>query len=108
MAKLDFLRVPPGAVLLAFVATSPALKEAFIDGTLQMTSALSRFVVAVVVLGILWRIIHSVGQEYANTNDTATARKNVAALLGAGDLAIDSTSAQTAVLPVVVDHDATR
>jgi hypothetical protein len=107
MAKLDFLRVPPGAVLLAFVATSPALKEAFIDGTLQMTSALTRFVVAVVVLGVLWRIIHSVVQDYANTNDTAKARKNVAALLGS-DRVVDGTTAQTAVLPVVVDHDASR
>jgi hypothetical protein len=107
MAKLDFLRVPPGAVLLAFVATSPALKEAFIDGTLEMTSALTRFVVAVFVLGVLWRIIHSIVQEYANTNDTAKARQNVAVLLG-GDRVVEGSTAQTAVLPVVVDHDATR
>jgi hypothetical protein len=106
MAKLDFLRVPPGAVLLAFVATAPAMKEAFLDQTMPATVALERFVVAVVVLGIIWRIVRSVVQDYANKNDTDKARQNVAALLG--ERVDGNATAQTAVLPVVVDHDATR
>ena len=51
--------------LLAAVLTAPAIKEAFIDGTMPLEEALVRFVVATVVFSIALSILRSIYYSYA-------------------------------------------
>jgi hypothetical protein len=105
MSKLDFLRLSPGAALVSLAASSPALKAAFYDHTMQVQTALTRFFVITVVVGIGWAVLRSIVAEYGKENDEKHIRESIAKMVNErGEAGL----IQAAVLPVVVDMVASQ
>jgi hypothetical protein len=67
--KFGVPRVAPGAVLLAVAVDSMALDHAFITHTLSVQAAVLRFLVIVVVINVIWSVVGTIVDSYAQHND---------------------------------------
>jgi hypothetical protein len=74
MGKFGWLRVSPWVVLAAGVVCLPAFRNAFLAHTMSAESAVSRFLVVVVVLAVGWSCVRSVVEGYLTANDDAAHR----------------------------------
>jgi hypothetical protein len=63
--------LPPGAVLLALAASSPALESAFVDGSMPPAVAVERFLVTTLVAGVGWSVVRGIVRGYTETNERA-------------------------------------
>ena len=65
---MNFARIP--TLVLALVLDSPALWHAFVRHDMDYTTALTRYLIAVVVAGVMLSLLRSLANAYLHPNET--------------------------------------